>query len=311
MVRNVVLAYHDIGAACLEELIASGAEVSLVVTHDDQPGENIWFRSVRELAERSGIPVVAPLDVNAPELRERLQRLKPDFLFSAMFRQLLKRELLELPRLGALNLHPSLLPKFRGRAPINWAILHGETETGVTLHYMVEKADRGDIVAQRSFPIADEDTALTVHRKATEATRLLVRETYPLLASGRAPRLVQDHSQASYFGGRKPADGEIDWRWPAKRVYDLVRAVTHPYPGAFTWHRGRRLFVWWARPIEAGGALRPGEIDVDSAVAVRVGAGEAALGLERVQVEGEEEITATEWALGGACRSGEILGRTQ
>jgi len=307
--RNVLLAYHDIGAVCLEELIASGDELALVITHHDRPGETIWFRSVAAEAERHGIPVIAPPDVNAPEIVARIRALEPDFLFSAMFRQLLKRELLEVPRRGALNLHPSLLPRFRGRSPINWVLVEGETETGVTLHYMVEKADRGDIVAQRRIAIDDEDTALTLHRKATEEARLLMREVYPLLASGRAPRIVQEQSRASYYGGRRPADGEIDWRRPARVIYDLVRAVTHPYPGAFTWHRGRRIFVWWARPGPAVQALRPGEVWLAGDDAVWVGSGEGALRLERVEVEGQPEQPAPVWAASGGCRAGEILGK--
>ena len=307
--RNVLLAYHDIGAVCLEELIASGDELALVITHDDRPGETIWFRSVAAVAERHGIPVIAPPDVNAPEIVARVRALEPDFLFSAMFRQLLKRELLEVPRRGALNLHPSLLPRFRGRSPINWVLVEGETETGVTLHYMVEKADRGDIVAQRRIAIDDEDTALTLHRKATEESRLLMREVYPLLASGRAPRIVQEQSRASYYGGRRPADGEIDWRRPARVIYDLVRAVTHPYPGAFTWHRGRRIFVWWARSGPPAQALRPGEVWLAEDAAVWVGAGEGALRLERVEVEGQPEQPAPVWAASGGCRAGEILGK--
>ena len=307
--RNVLLAYHDIGAACLEELIASGDELALVITHDDRPGETIWFRSVAAVAERHGIPVIAPPDVNAPEIIARVRALEPDFLFSAMFRQLLKRELLEVPRRGALNLHPSLLPRFRGRSPINWVLVEGETETGVTLHYMVEKADRGDIVAQRRIAIDDEDTALTLHRKATEEARLLMREAYPLLASARAPRIVQEQSRASYYGGRRPADGEIDWRRPARMIYDLVRAVTHPYPGAFTWHQGRRIFVWWARPGSPVQALRPGEVWLAGDGAVWVGAGEGALRLERVEVEGQPEQPAPVWAASGGCHAGEILGK--
>ncbi|MGH7899370.1 MAG: formyltransferase [Candidatus Binatia bacterium] len=307
--RNVVLAYHDIGAACLEELIATGDEVALVVTHEDSPGENVWFRSVAELAERHAIPVIAPRDVNAPEVEKAIAAARPDLLLSAMFRQLLKPPLLELAPRGALNLHPSLLPKYRGRAPINWAILNGERETGVTLHYMVEKPDRGEIVAQRRFPIDADDTALSVHRKATAAARELVREAYPLLVSGRAPRIPQDHSRASYFGGRRPADGEIDWRWPAKRIYDLVRAVTHPYPGAFTSHRGRQLFVWWAHPVERQPGLAPGELEVVSSAAVLAGAGDGALRLERIQPAEAEEVTAIEWAERSGARSGDVLGR--
>jgi len=310
-VRNVLLAYHDIGAVCLEELLATGDEIALVITHEDPPGEEIWFRSVRALAERQGIPVIAPRDVNAADVVERVTALAPDFLFSAMFRQMLKPALLDAPRWGALNLHPSLLPKFRGRAPINWVLVEGETETGVTLHYMVEKADQGDIVAQLRISIAADDTALTLHRKATDASRLLMREAYPLLAAGRAPRVAQDSSLASYYGRRTPADGEIDWNRPAKRIYDLVRAVTHPYPGAFTWHQGRRLFIWLAHIADAPRPVAAGEVVVTRSGQVYVGAGQGALRLERVQPEGSPESTAGEWARGGGGCSGAVLGKLQ
>ena len=309
--RNVLLAYHDIGAVCLEELLATGDEIALVITHEDPVGEDIWFRSVRELAERHGIAVIAPPDVNAPDVVERVVALEPDFLFSAMFRQMLKPALLEAPGRGAFNLHPSLLPKFRGRAPINWVLVEGETETGVTLHYMVEKADRGDIVAQRRISIAADDTALTLHRKAAQASRMLMREAYPLLAAGGAARIAQDSSLASYYGRRTPADGEIDWNRPAKRIYDLVRAVTHPYPGAFTWHQGRQLFVWWARVAESPRSLTVGEVEVTRSGEVYVGAGQGALRLERVQREGSPECTAAEWATRGGWRPGEVLGKSQ
>lgn len=305
--RSVVFAYHNIGVICLEELLASGDEVALVVTHADQPGESVWWASVRELARRFDIPVLVDPDVRAAELADRLRACAPDFVFSFMFRTLLPRELLEIPRLGALNLHPSALPKYRGRAPINWALVRGETETGVSLHYMVEKPDRGDVVAQRRFPIGELDTALTLHRRATEEARILFREVYPLLRDGRAPRVPQDPAGASYFGGRKPEDGRIDWRWPAPRIYDLLRAVTHPYPGAFTSHGGRRLFVWWGRPERERLDLAPGRLEV-SADGVRAGTGQGALRLERVQVEGQREADAVDWVASTGVRSGDQLG---
>ena len=305
--RSVVFGYHDIGVACLEELLAAGDEVSLVVTHADRPDENVWWRSVRELADKHGLPCLVDPDLRSPDFAARVRALAPDFIFSFMFRQLLPGQLLDIPQLGALNLHPSALPKYRGRSPINWVLVRGEKETGVTLHYMVEKPDRGDIVAQLRFPIAELETALTLHRRATDEARVLFRETYPLLRERRAPRHPQDASQASYFGGRKPEDGEIDWAWPARRIYDLVRAVTHPYPGAFTVHGGRRVFVWWARPEEDRIGLAPGRVDVSSA-AVRVGTGRGLLRLDRVQVEGRAESDAREWATAAAIRSGDRLG---
>jgi methionyl-tRNA formyltransferase len=309
--RSVVLAYHDMGYACLEELLGLGEEVPLVVTHQDQPGEEIWWRSVRELAVGRRIPVICPLDVNAPSVVDEIRAVEPDVLFSVMFRQLLRPALLEIPTRGAFNLHPSALPKFRGRASINWVLVKGESETGVTLHYMVEKPDRGDIVAQRRFPIDEEDTALTLHLRATAEARCLMREIHPLLRDGRAPRIPQDQEQASYFAGRHPEDGEIDWRWPARRIYNLIRAVTHPYPGAFTWHRGRALLIWWASPARPASALAPGKVRIEGRSRVLVGAGDrGVLVLRRVQPEGQSELDALEWATSSHIASGERLGRS-
>lgn len=246
--RIVFMGYHNIGCACLQALIGLsrelGDEIVAVVTHADDPKENIWFASVRQLAFDNYLPVYQPRDPNAPEFVEVMRRLEADFLFSCYYRHMLKQPVLDLPRRGALNLHGSLLPRYRGRVPVNWVLVHGETETGVTLHYMEAKADRGDIVGVKRVPITFEDTALTLFAKMTAAAPELLREAYPLLRAGTAPRLSQDHSQASYYGGRTPVDGLIDWRHAALQTYNLVRAVTHPYPGAFTFFQGRKLLVW-------------------------------------------------------------------
>ena len=306
--RSIVFGYHDIGVACLEEMLASGDEVALIVTHADRPGENVWWRSVREFAEKRAVPVLVDPDLHSPDFAPRLRALTPDFVFSFMFRELLPREVLATPARGALNLHPSALPKYRGRSPINWVLVRGETHTGVTLHYMVEKPDQGDIVAQRTFPIDEQDTALTLHRRAVDEARILFNETYPLLRAGTAPRRPQDPAEASYFGGRRPEDGAIDWRWPARRIYDLVRAVTRPYPGAFTTHARRKLFVWWVRPEDRRLDLEPGRLALTSD-AVHVGTGHGALRLERVQVEGESERDARDWAVAAGVRPHDQLGR--
>ncbi|HAY23146.1 MAG TPA: formyltransferase, partial [Desulfobacterales bacterium] len=236
--RIIFMGYHNIGYACLEALIELcrelGDEIVAVVTHSDDPQENIWFASVRQLAFKNYLPVYQPADPNDPAFVAAMQSLQPDFLFSCYYRHMLKQPILDLPRLGALNLHGSLLPRYRGRCPVNWVLVHGETETGITLHYMIAKADQGDIVGFKRIPISFEDTALTLFAKMTAAAPELMREAYPRLRAGAAPRLTQNHSQASYYGGRTPQDGLIDWRHSAMHTYDLVRAVTHPYPGAFT-----------------------------------------------------------------------------
>ena len=253
--RIIFMGYHNIGYACLEALIARarelGDEIVAVVTHADDPRENIWFASVRQLAFENYLPVYQPANPNDPAFVAAMQALQPDFLFSCYYRHMLKQPVLDLPRLGALNLHGSLLPRYRGRCPVNWVLVHGETETGVTLHYMEEKADQGDIVGFKRLPITFEDTALTLFAKMTAAAPELIREAYPLLRAGTAPRLTQNHARASYYGGRTPADGLIDWRHSALQTYNLIRAVTYPYPGAFTFFQGRKLLVWAGQVMAA------------------------------------------------------------
>jgi methionyl-tRNA formyltransferase len=232
--RAVVFAYHDVGVRCLSVLLAHGIDVRLVVTHRDDPGEKIWFASVAETAGRHDLPVITPDDPNVPEVVERVRREQPDFLFSFYYRRMLGEALLKLPRRAALNMHGSLLPKYRGRVPVNWAIIHGETETGATLHHMVAKPDAGAIVASQAVPILPDDLALDVFRKVTCAAEVCLHRVLPELVAGTAPSQPQDLSRGSYFGGRRPEDGVIDWSLGAQRIHDLVRAVAPPYPGATT-----------------------------------------------------------------------------
>jgi len=232
------------GCAGLEALARHGYEIAAVFTHADDPSENVWFRSVAELAASRGWPVFAPEDINHPMWVERIRDLKPDILFSFYYRKMIRPALLEIPAAGCLNLHGSLLPKYRGRCPVNWVLVNGETETGVTLHYMTAKPDNGDIVGQSRVPIGDDDTARTLFDKMTVAASGLLDEVLPALRKGKAPRRPQDNSQASYFGGRRPSDGEIDWTKSNRDVRNLVRAVTRPYPGAFS-HAGDRKCLFW------------------------------------------------------------------
>ncbi|MGH8397911.1 MAG: formyltransferase [Gammaproteobacteria bacterium] len=239
----VVFGYHNVGVRCLSVLLAHGVKVPLVVTHQDDPRENIWFGSMRRLAELNRIPVAVPENPNAPEFVERIAALKPDFLFSFYFRFMLKEALLRIPPRGAFNMHGSLLPKFRGRVPVNWAIIHGERETGASLHYMEVKADAGDLVDQQAVPILPDDTAIEVFNKVTFAAELMLDRSLPALIAGNAPRRPLDLKVGSYFGRRVPEDGRIDWRQSAQAVHNLVRAVAPPYPGAFSTADGRPLRI--------------------------------------------------------------------
>jgi methionyl-tRNA formyltransferase len=243
MSRAVVFAYHNVGCRCLSVLLAHGVDVALVVTHRDNPKETIWFDSVAELAALHGIPTITPDNPNTPEVIAQIRALQPDFFFSFYYREMLKREVLEIPKRGALNMHGSLLPKYRGRVPVNWAIIHGETETGSTLHYMTEKPDNGDIVAQQAVPILPNDTALQVFQKVTVAAEIALNDVLPALLAGNAPRIRQDLGKGGYFGGRKAEDGVIDWSQSAQQIHNLVRAVAPPYPGATTMLTGKPMRV--------------------------------------------------------------------
>jgi methionyl-tRNA formyltransferase len=276
----VVCAYSEVGYACLDELLRIGADVRLVVTHRDAPGEKLWFGSVAERARAADVPLIEPDDVNAPDAVAAIAAAHPDLLYSFYFRQMIRPRILEIPRLGALNLHGSLLPRYRGRAPVNWVLVHGEKETGVTLHYMDAKPDHGDVVGRRVVPIARDDSALSLTRKLAEAGRGLLEEMHPRLLAGSAPREPQDHAGSSYFGGRKPADGEIDWSQPAEQIRNLVRAVTEPWPGAFSSLDGRKLLIWWAetRPGQGG---PPGTVSIRDDGAPLVTTGDGLLELTR------------------------------
>ena len=239
----VVFAYHDVGVNCLKALLHADIKIDLVVTHQDDPNENVWFGSVAKLCEDHKIPYVTPNANQLLDLVPQIQKLAPDYLFSFYYRHMIPAALLACAKIAALNMHGSLLPKYRGRAPVNWAILHGETETGATLHIMEVKPDAGDIIGQSAVSIEPNETATEVFSKVSQAAVTVMSQVLPELVQGQMFRKPNLLAQGSYFGGRKPADGEIQWQQTAKQVHDLVRAVAPPYPGAFTDWQGERMTV--------------------------------------------------------------------
>lgn len=248
--KAIVFAYHDIGCVGLEALKLAGYEIQAVFTHSDAPGENHFYASVAKAAAEMDVPVFAPEDVNHPLWVNRIRELAPDVIFSFYYRTLLSDDILQLPSFGAFNLHGSLLPHYRGRAPVNWVLVNGETQTGVTLHKMVSRADAGDIVAQSVVAIDEEDTALTLHGKCRTAAAALLAQQLPLIRSREITLTPQDDSRASYFGRRTAADGLIDWQKSAHEINNLIRAVTEPYPGAFTFLGEHKVIIWRARVVK-------------------------------------------------------------
>ncbi|MBH3284443.1 bifunctional UDP-4-amino-4-deoxy-L-arabinose formyltransferase/UDP-glucuronic acid oxidase ArnA [Serratia marcescens] len=271
--KAIVFAYHDIGCAGLKALTEAGYDVQAVFTHTDDPGENNFFSSVARLGAELDLPVYAPEDVNHPLWVDRIRALQPDVIFSFYYRHMLSDEILSLAPQGGFNLHGSLLPRYRGRAPVNWALVNGETETGATLHKMVKRPDAGDIVGQQKVAIADSDTALTLHKKVLEAAQIVLKEQLPKLKNGTATFTRQDESQASYFGRRRAAHGEILWHKSAQEINNLVRAVTEPYPGAFSYLGQRQLIVWRSRVLDTQHDKQPGTVLSTSPLVIACGEG--------------------------------------
>ncbi len=271
----VLLGYHNMGCRALKVLMELGVQVPAVFTHEDSPEENIWFDSLAELARGYGIPVYFPKNINQDKWVRVLREISPKIILSCYFRQMVKEDVLSIPKIAAVNLHGSLLPKYRGRCPVNWQLVHGERESGVTLHHMVLKADAGDIVSQKAVRIDPRDTAYSLFKKLEDAAEQVLKKYIPLLLEGKAPRTPQDHTKASYFGGRRPEDGKIDWNQDAQSIYNLVRAVTWPYPGAFCHLYGRKLFIWDAlvyQDLDLG--MPAGHVGiVDGKVMVQTGKG--------------------------------------
>jgi len=258
--RAIVAGYNNMGCEGLEALIRNGYEVVAVFTYVDDPEETIWFSSVAEVAARHDIPVYTPDNINHPLWVEKIRELKPDVLFSFYYRDILSAAILEIPASGCFNLHGSLLPKYRGRVPTNWAIINGETETGVTLHVMTSGIDDGDIIASEKVLISNVDTARTLSDKQVAAARSMLDAILPAIKTGDITRTPQNDAEATYYGGRKAKDGAIDWQQSAVAVHNLVRAVTRPYPGAFTYAGQRKLMIWEVEVLDQQSDAKAGTI---------------------------------------------------
>jgi methionyl-tRNA formyltransferase len=294
-VKAVVFAYHDMGLVGLDALKRASFEVEAVFSHLDDSRERCWFGSVVEWSKNEGIPFFCPENVNTTVWIDLIKAMAPDVIFSFYYRSLISNDILAIPAGGAYNLHGSLLPAYRGRCPVNWVLIHGEEKTGVTLHHMVAKPDAGDIVGQKEVAIAFDDTAKILFAKLCSAARELLDGTLPLIKTGNAKRIPQNLDSGSYFGGRRPEDGKIDWGHPAMKIYNLVRAVTEPYPGAFAiLPGGEKILVWWVHPVdERFDDRKPGSIIIQER-AVFVATGRGVLRLLDIEIGGrrmkDEEI---------------------
>jgi len=282
--RTIFFGSGSWGYRALEALIELGADIAAVFTFDADPHE-CWEHDVGDLARRRGLELHVAKKLGVRRHLELFRALAPEIGFVVGWRTIIPDQLCAVPSKGLVGIHASLLPRYRGCAPINWAIIEGERRTGVTLFYLSSILDGGDIIGQRVIEISRDDSAGTVAEKAAEETSELIRQFYPPLRDGCAPRIAQDHSLAFYRPRRTPDDGQVDWSWPADRIYDWVRALTRPYPGAFTYLDGRRVTVWRASTSEEEFPVDepPGTIlDIRGRGALLVATGEGSLLIEEV-----------------------------
>ncbi|UDG79936.1 bifunctional UDP-4-amino-4-deoxy-L-arabinose formyltransferase/UDP-glucuronic acid oxidase ArnA [Candidatus Steffania adelgidicola] len=260
--KAVVFAYHDMGCVGIRALIRAHFTIEAIIIPPDVPNEKMFFESVAHLAAEHnfGIPVFSPTDINHPLWIARIKALAPHVIFSFYYRQLLCQEILDIPSIGAFNLHGSLLPRYRGRSPLNWVLLNGEKETGVTLHRMTVRADAGNILAQCNVVITPQDDAPRLHYKLCAAADNLLENILPAIREERFIELPQDDSAASYVGRRTPEDGCLCWSKPAETLANLVRAVTEPWPGSFSYAGGEKFIVWKARKRLNNTKTKPGTV---------------------------------------------------
>lgn len=306
--RVVFIGAEEIGWQSLQALLDLHANVVGVYTLGaEMSGRAVAFRSFEPFQAR-GVRVRYGGGALGAEDFAAIADLKPDLIYEIGWSQLLPPDLLAIPSIGTVGMHGTLLPKHRGRAPIPWSIILGLTRTGMTLFHLTADADRGDIIGQEEFPIGPDDSAADVYAKAVRAASNLMVTFHPMLAAGTAPRRPQDLRRSDYWPRRTPQDGLIDWTMSTRGLYDWVRALTHPFPGAFTFWGERKLFIWRARPADGPAADPPGSVLECGRGGLLVAAGDGAVALESLQIEGEEELPGDAFGQRHHLAVGDLLG---
>lgn len=306
--RVVFIGSEEIGWECLQTLLRIGANVVGVFTLDEAAGRRaVAFRSFAPFAD-SGVPVYFGDGTLAADDATAMRELAPDLIYEIGWSQLLPPDILAIPSAAAVGMHCSLLPKHRGRAPIPWSIIFGLQRSGMTLFHLSTGADRGDIIGQAEFAIGSDDTAGDVYGKSVQAAVSLVETYHPMLANGTSPRIPQDLRRSDSWPRRTPQDGLIDWEMSAVRLYDWVRALTHPFPGAFTYWGDRKVFVWKAQSTDGNYAEPSGTVVGTRSDRIVVTSGQGALAITSLQLDGGEELGAAAFVARHHLAVGEMFG---
>ncbi|WP_308634482.1 methionyl-tRNA formyltransferase [Paenibacillus silvisoli] len=310
--RIVFMGTPEFAVPSLEAILAAGHTVELVVTQPDRPKgrkKTLTPPPVKEAALLRGLPVAQPEKLRGSETVQQIAELQPDLIVTAAYGQILPKAVLEVPRLGCINVHGSLLPRYRGGAPIQRSIINGEPKTGVTIMYMAEGLDTGDMISVVEVPIDEADTSGTLFAKLTDAGAKLLAETLPAIEAGTAGRTAQNHEEATYAPNLTRDDERIDWSRPARSIYNQVRGLS-PMAGGFTIYNGDPFKVWGCKVVKRGGgaSAEPGTVTAVSDEGITVQTGEDALLLTTIQPSGKKAMPAAEWLKGARLETGTRFG---
>ncbi len=309
--KIVFMGTPDFSVGALDALVEAGHEIIAVVTQPDKPkgrSGQMQFPPVKECALRHGLTVLQPVKIKTPEWVDKLRELKADVFVVAAFGQILSKEILDMPKYGCVNIHASLLPKYRGAAPINWAIINGEKETGVTIMQMNEGVDTGDMLSHVVVPIAPKETAESLFDKLAKAGAKLIVETLPKLEAGEIIPVPQDESQSSHVKMMNKSLGKIDWNQDAVVIERLVRGL-NSWPSAYTYYQGKSVKLWDCDVVEAAAKAVPGTIIAVAKDSFDVATGNGALRVLELQLEGKKRMDTKSFLLGNQWKTGMQLGQ--
>ena len=308
--RVVYMGTPEFAVPCLNMLIEEKYDLAAVVTQPDRPkgrGQKIAFSPVKETALGNGISILQPEKIKEPSFIEQITALKPDIIVVVAFGQFLPKILLDLPPLGCVNVHASLLPQYRGAAPIHWSVINGEAATGVTTMYMDIGMDTGDMILKESVSIGPEDTTGQIHDRLSQVGAKLLSETLMLIAAGQAPRTPQDHANASYAPLLKREHEQVNWHDSAHDIHNLIRGL-NPWPGAFSSHDDKMFKIWHSRIVAHEGSVAPsGTVIAVDGFEIQVATGRGIIALSEVQPASKRKMKAGEFARGYGIRVNDTI----
>lgn len=308
--RILFMGTPDIAVGCLQKIIDEKHDIIGVVTQPDKPvgrGKKMGMPPVKELALKYDLPVYQPIKARDEEFVNILKDLNPDLIVVVAFGQILPKSILDIPKFGCVNVHVSLLPKYRGAAPINWVIINGEDKTGVTTMYMDEGLDTGDMILTSEFELNDEITAGELHDIMKVEGAKVLKETIDLIEKGEAPRIPQNHEEFTYAPMMNKTLGQIDFSKSAKEIHNLVRGV-NPWPSAYTNYKGQTMKIWKTKVLSESSDKVPGTILKVDKEGIRVSTKDNVILISEIQMPGKKRVLVEEYIKGNSIETNEILG---